>query len=85
MADYIDRKLAKRLFANDHDYGLAKRLDEVPTADVVEVVPELRKTVELLCKEYEKAKQNPIVRDPLAYALYQAWKAVDGRRKMDGE
>ena len=38
MADYIDLKLAKRLFANDHDYGLAKRLDEVPTADVVEVV-----------------------------------------------
>lgn len=38
MADYIDRKLAKRLFANDHDYGLAKRLDEVPAADVVEVV-----------------------------------------------
>ena len=38
MADYIDRKLAKRLFANDHDYGLAKRLDEVPAADVMEVV-----------------------------------------------
>ena len=81
MADYIDRKLAKRLFANDHDYGLAKRLDEVHAADVVEVLPELRKTVELLHNEYEKAKQLDFVYDPIAYAVYQTWKAVDGRRK----
>lgn len=49
-----------------------------PSADGVEVVPELREAVNLLHKEYEKAKQNPIVHDPLAYALYHTWKTVDG-------
>ena len=52
----------------------------IPAADVVEVAPELRKAVALLHEEYEKAKQLEFVRDPLAYALYQAWKTVDGRR-----
>ena len=48
-------------------------------ADVVPVVPELQKTVKLLHKEYGKAKKNPVVRDPLAYALYQVWKKADER------
>ena len=56
-------------------------LHYLPAADVVEVVPELRKIVELLHNEYEKAKQLDFVYDPLAYAVYQVWKAVDGRRK----
>ena len=56
-------------------------LHYLPSADVVEVVPELRKTVELLHNEYERAKQLDFVRDPLAYAVYQVWRAVDGRRK----
>lgn len=41
-----------------------------------EVPPELRGTVELLRKRYEKAKSQSFVRDPAAYALYQVWKAV---------
>jgi len=53
-------------------------IDSVPAADVAPVVPELRKAVNLLKEEYEKAKHNPIVRDPLAFALYQTWNAVDG-------
>ena len=63
--------------ADDVNFGL----DKIPAADVAPVEPELRKAVELLRKEYEKAKQNPIVRDPLAYALFHAWKAVDSKRK----
>jgi hypothetical protein len=95
MAEYIERdaliaELAKGTIITDDIYGMGIMtglghaltvVREIPAADVVEVVPELRKTVELLHDEYEKAKQNPIVHDPLAYAVYQVWKAVDGRRK----
>ena len=56
-----------------------QRIKAAPDEDVAPVVPELRKAVNLLQKEYEKAKHNPIVRDPLAFALYQTWKAVDGK------
>lgn len=55
-----------------------KALNCVPSADVAPVMPELRRAVKLLHLEYEAAKRNPIVRDPLAYALFQVWKAVDG-------
>lgn len=37
MADYIKREAAKRLFADSHDYGLARKLDAIPAADVMEV------------------------------------------------
>ena len=94
MAEYIEREAVLKYpirtnhcdkeNANEHFiYGIESVMEyaeSLPAADVVEVVPELRKAVELLCKKYEKAKQNPVVRDPLAYALYQTWKAVDGRR-----
>ena len=42
------------------------------------------KALELVCKEYEKAKDLEFVRDPVAYALYAAWKAADndGRRRQ---
>lgn len=35
---FIDRQLAKRLFADTHDYGLARKLDAIPSADVVRVI-----------------------------------------------
>lgn len=59
--------------------SIIETVREFPVADVVEVVPELRKAVRLLHKVYEKAKKAPHVRDPLAYALYQVWKAMDRR------
>ena len=92
MAEYIEREALIDVLAVSHAHHAnsnreAALLDrdirlvrEQPAADVVEVVPELRKVVELLRKECEKAKQNPVVHDPLAYALYQTWKAVDGRK-----
>lgn len=51
--------------------------DFTSTAAVAPVQPELRKVVALLHDEYEKALRQPFVRDPLAYALYQVWKAAD--------
>lgn len=38
---------------------------------------ELRKVVRQLCEEYEKAKNNPIVHNPIGYALYQTWKKYE--------
>ena len=48
-----------------------KRCDTFASATVY---MELRKVVRQLCAEYEKAKKNPIVRNPVGYALYQTWK-----------
>ena len=35
------------------------------------------KALERVRKEYEKAKDLEFVRDPVAYALYAAWRAAD--------
>lgn len=35
--------------------------------------------IELLKEEYERACQLEWVQNPLAYAVYQVWKKVDGR------
>ena len=46
-----------------------------------------KQAVERFKKEYEKALNNPFVHDPVAYALYQAWKAADidrEKREKDG-
>jgi hypothetical protein len=43
---------------------------------------------ERLDKEYKLALERPFVHDPVAYALYQAWKAADldrEKREKDGE
>ena len=37
--------------------------------------------IEMLKKEYERAKGLEYVFDPLAFALYSTWKKVDKRRK----
>lgn len=53
-------------------------IDEAPTVDAVEVPDaQVRKTVELLCKNYEAAKKKPFVQHPLAYALFHTWKEID--------
>ena len=35
------------------------------------------RAVEILREEYKKACENPVVRNPVAYALYQTWKRFD--------
>lgn len=52
-------------------------IKSAPAADVMVVAPILQKAVKQLHEEYDKATQNPIVRNPLAYALYQVWKEAD--------
>lgn len=42
-----------------------------------ETNPDLRKVVKQLCAEYEKAKNNQIVHNPVGYALYQTWKKYE--------
>ena len=37
----------------------------------------LEKAIKLLEKEYEWAKNQKFVRNPLAYALYQVWKVAN--------
>ena len=44
----------------------------------------LEEAIELLKKEYERAKWKEYVKNPLAFALYSVWKKVDsmkGKRK----
>lgn len=43
----------------------------------------LEDAIKRLKKEYEKAKANPYVRDPVAFALYQTWKVADNRFKKE--
>ena len=91
MAEYIDREaliaeLSNGTIITDDIYGtgimtgLGHALAvarEHPAANVLEVLPELRGAVELLDDTYKHAIDQPFVRDPLAYALYQVWKFVD--------
>ena len=37
--------------------------------------------VEMLRSEYDKAVKSEFVNKPVAYALYQTWKAVDAKEK----
>ncbi len=37
----------------------------------------LKKALNMVTKEYERAKKLDFVRNPLAYALYNVWKAAD--------
>ena len=37
--------------------------------------------LQALEKEFEKAKRCNHIQKPMAYALYQVWKRVDGREK----
>ena len=44
---------------------------------------ELKEVTEFIQKEYEKARKNPTVKNPVAYALYHTWRYYDrkGKRK----
>lgn len=35
------------------------------------------RAIKILRQEYEKACNNPVVRNPVAYALFQTWRRVD--------
>jgi hypothetical protein len=39
------------------------------------------KVIEVFLAEYEKAKDNPTVFKPCAYAAYKAWRFADSRER----
>ena len=45
----------------------------------------LQKAINRLEAEYEKAKNLPFVRNPVAYALYQVWRMADEKQKYNIE
>ncbi len=40
---------------------------------------DLDRAIEWLKKNYEDGKNNPTVRDPVAWALYKTWRQEDSR------
>lgn len=56
-------------------------LDNEYAADVASVRPELRKAVDLLHKNYEKALNSSYVRNPIAWALYHTKKMDENNRR----
>ena len=45
----------------------------------------LKKAINLLEEEYERAKKLEWVRNPLAWALYQVWKKADAEKGGEEE
>lgn len=89
MAEYVTKEQVVDWF---RPYGhmdesipyeiMVSDLRGMPAADVAPVRPELRKAVELLHKNYEKALNSSYVRNPIAWALYHTWRETD--EKTDG-
>lgn len=46
--------------------------------DWVPVHPDLRGVVKKLNEQYERSKNSPYVRRPVAHALFKVWKQIDG-------
>lgn len=63
---------------NDACDFIRERLENAGKADVTLVRPELRKSLRVLEMNYERGLNSEIARDPLAWALYQTWKEIDG-------
>ena len=55
-------------------------INAIPAADVAPIRPELRKAVELLHRNYEKALNSSYVRNPIAWALYHTWRETDEKQ-----
>lgn len=45
----------------------------------------IEQAINLLKSEYEKAKDSPFVKSPVAYALYKVWKIADSKKGGDTE
>lgn len=59
-------------------HNAAKMLELLPAADVTPVRHDLRAAVEVLGTYYERGLNSNYVRDPIAWALYQTWRKMDG-------
>lgn len=84
MAEYVTKEQVVDWF---RPYGhmdesipyeiMVSDLRGMSAADVAPVRPELRKAVELLHKNYEKALNSSYVRNPIAWALYHTWREAN--------
>lgn len=95
MADeYISREAALEITTRTcGDYAAAfAEIRKLPAADVAEVcfLTELhvgdrawKKAMSILDKKYAEAKKLPLIRDPLAWALYHTWKEFDDGKRCD--
>ena len=45
----------------------------------------LNKAINLIEKEYEKAKKLEWVHKPLAYTIYKVWRIVDAEKEKEDE
>lgn len=80
MAEYINKQTLMndlKKFAPECKAALLIA-EKQPKADVVPVCHELRKAVELLEKNYQRGLNSDFVHNPVAWALYQTWKQMDG-------
>lgn len=89
MAEYIEREALRNAVRKNamtkYDWSeeidvddFEKVLAELPAAEVEPVRPELRKAVKLLMKNYDRGLNSDYVRNPVAWALYQTWREMDG-------
>lgn len=51
--------------------------------DWVPVHPDLHKAVKKLGDQYERSKNSPYVKKPVAHALFHTWRWADERRNGD--
>ena len=66
----------------EHNQDVAEEALEQQAENVKDwepVHPELREAIRLLHGEYERAKKQAFVLNPLAYALHRTWRLIDER------
>ena len=68
LVDYV------RMAEHNEDTAMAALEQQAENVkDWEPINPELRRAIKLLHAEYEKAKKNPVIRNPLGRALYVTW------------
>lgn len=57
-------------------------IQQVPRekTESIHVAEELRKAIKILNEEYEIAKKNSYIHNPIAWALYHTWKRIEENR-----
>ena len=48
-------------------------------------IEQAQEAVDRFLKNYDKALKNPIVRNPISYALYHTWRYYDAKRRKERE
>lgn len=81
------KQLVEYVRMAEHNQQAAEAALEQQAQNVKDWEPvskDLRKTVRVLHAQYERAKRDPHVRNPLAFALYKIWRAEDQASTKEG-